>query len=155
MDLTNTTTFKTLGGKQIKVHKSNDKLYVNDAQVLETKVEVPNGILIILDSYLFPDDKILKKNVTIDGDQGKLDVGMLSVVTVKEEVRTTSSTTAPVAGKNSTFIDNVSQVLSYLKSGVRVFQHFLSRSNVSQLLKEGTALYNRIIPPLFDFQKLF
>lgn len=155
MDLTNTTTFKTLGGKQIKVHKSNDKLYVNDAQVLETKVEVPNGILIILDSYLFPDDKILKKNVTIDGEHGKLDVGMLSVVTVKEEVRTTSSTTAPVAGKNSTFIDNVSQVLSYLKSGVRVFQHFLSRSNVSQLLKEGMSSYNRIIPQVFGFQRLF
>ncbi|GLV46183.1 uncharacterized protein CBL_02900 [Carabus blaptoides fortunei] len=151
LDLTNTTTFKTLGGKQIKVHKTNDKLYVNDAQVLQTKIEVPNGILIILDSYLFPDDKILKKNVMIGGDQGKLDVGMLSVVTVKDEVRT-SSTTAPAAGKHSTFIDNVSQVLSYLKSGVRVFQHFLSRSNVSQLLKEGEE-YTVFVPTDHAFQR--
>lgn len=85
---------------------------------------MPNGVLIILDNYLFPEEQALK-NTT----RSKLDVGMLSIVTAKEENKTTPS--------NTSFVENVLQVLSFLKSGVRVFQHFLSRSNVSQLLVDG------------------
>lgn len=78
----------------------------------------------ILDNYLFPDDKILE-NTT----QSKLDIGMLSVVSTKEE--------AKIAVSNTSFVENILEVLSFLKSGVRVFQHFLSRSNVSHLLIDG------------------
>lgn len=129
IDLTNLTTetsFKTLGGRTVRVRPVKEgKLEANGAVIVEPKVVVPNGLLVVLDNYLFPDEQVLKKNAT----QGKLDIGMLSVVTAKEEAKTLAT--------NTTFIENIIQVLSFLKSGVRVFQHFLTRSNVSQLLIEG------------------
>lgn len=129
IDLSNTTTvttFKTAGGRTVYVKPSKEgKLQANSANVVEANVSIPNGYLIILDNYLFPDEQAIKKNCTL----GKLDVGMLSVVTAKENPKTSLS--------NTSFIDNVMQVLSILKSGVRVFQHFLSRSNVSKLIEDG------------------
>lgn len=117
------------------------KLEANGAVIVEPKVVVPNGLLVVLDNYLFPDEQVLKKNAT----QGKLDIGMLSVVTAKEEAKTLAT--------NTTFIDNIIQVLSFLKSGVRVFQHFLTRSNVSQLLTEGA--FNEILPFIYFFKLYF
>lgn len=145
IDISNATTFKTLGGKQVTVTKKQDKLYANDAQVLQNKIHVPNGILIILDNYLF-NEKELRKT----GTDETVDVGMLSVVNVNQE-ETAKTTEKPI---NATFIDNLSQVLSYLKTGVRVFQHFLSRSNVSiaQLLKEGEE-YTVFVPIDHAFQR--
>ena len=35
------------------------------------------------------------------------------------------------------FVQDMTQVLSLLQSGVRVFQHLLARSNVTKLLKKG------------------
>lgn len=61
-----------------------------------------------------------------------LDLGMLSVVAVAKEEGKSAAATA-----NGSFVENVLQVLSLLKNGVRVFHHFLSRSNVSQLLVNG------------------
>lgn len=100
------------------------KLEANGAKVLVPKVEVPNGVIVILDNYLFPEERKGK-----NGSQGNLDLGMLSVVTAKEERKST--------GGNGSFVESVLQVLSLLRSGVRVFHHFLSRSNVSQLVMDG------------------
>lgn len=36
------------------------------------------------------------------------------------------------------FLQDMYEVLSYLQSGVRVFQHLLGRTNVTKLLKQGT-----------------
>lgn len=128
-NLTSETTFKTLGGREVHVRTGKEgRIEANGATIIEPKITVPNGLLIVIDNYLFPDDQIIKKNNT----KSKLDIGMLSVVNVKEEGKTLQ--TAP---SNTSFIENIMQVLSFLKSGVRVFQHFLSRSNVSHLLTEG------------------
>lgn len=131
IDVTNLTsprTFRTLSGREVRVTRGKeDKLLANEASVLAAKVAVPNGILIVVDNYLFPEDHVNQsKNGSI---AQKIDVGVLSVASVKEEAKT-----LPV---NMSFIENIMQVLSFLKSGVRVFQHFLARSNVSHLLVEG------------------
>lgn len=128
-DLTNVTAetaFQTLGGKTVHLSPGKEgKLLANGAIVVNPRVEVPNGVLVVLDDYLFPEDGVGKNSTA----QNKLDVGMLSVVTAKEENKAVAF--------NTSFVENVLEVLSFLKSGVRVFQHFLSRSNVSQLLQEG------------------
>lgn len=128
VDLTNTTgdiSFKTLTGKTVKVkYLKEGKLEANGAKVLVPKVEIPNGVLVILDNYLFPEERKGK-----NGSQANLDLGMLSVVTAKEERKS--------SGGNGSFVESVLQVLSLLRSGVRVFHHFLSRSNVSQLVMDG------------------
>lgn len=135
-NVTSDTSFKTLGGKTVKIRLLKEgKLEANGARVLEPKVEVPNGVLIVLDNYLFPEERKVK-----NGTQGNLDIGMLSVVTAKEEGKS--------APRNTTFVENVLQVLSLLKSGVRVFHHFLSRSNVSQLLGAGELLGCYLLAPL-------
>lgn len=125
IDITNLTTdtsFKTLGGRIVHVrHIKDGKLKANDANIVERKVAVPNGLLVVLDNYLFPEEQVIKKNAT----QGK-------------HVNIASFTTNDTKNQfNTTFVENVMEVLSFLKSGVRVFQHFLSRSNVSRLLLEG------------------
>ncbi|KAJ8935742.1 hypothetical protein NQ314_012668 [Rhamnusium bicolor] len=127
-NITSDTSFKTLGGRTVRVRptkEDNSKLKANDANVIERKVIVPNGLLVVLDSYLFPEEHLIKKNTS----QGKLvDIAAYSVVTAKEDSKNQS---------NTTFVENIMEVLSFLKSGVRVFQHFLSRSNVSRLLRDG------------------
>lgn len=128
IDLTNLTindfNFKTLSGKTVKIKTLKEgKLEANDAKILIPKIDVPNGVLVILDNYLFPEDRKGKNGTKT------LDLGMLSVVTVKEEAKSATG--------NGSFVENVLKVLSLLKNGVRVFHHFLSRSNVSQLLLDG------------------
>lgn len=123
IDITNISSFNTLGGRGVHVYHKDGKLYANDALVIEPRIEVPNGVLIVIDNYLFVEDQLVKKNASLSNDEP----GMLSVITVTDEVKVS----------NASFVENIMQVLSFLKSGVRVFQHFLSRSNVSQLLKEG------------------
>lgn len=103
--------------------EDNSKLKANDVNVVETR-KIPNGILVVLDGFLIPEDELMKKNVT---SQSRL-VDMSTLPVTNEENK---------AKSNATFVDNVLEVLSYLRSGVRVFQHFLSRSNVSKLLQEG------------------
>lgn len=105
----------------------------NDAKILVPKIEIPNGILVVLDNYLFPEDRKGKNGSSSNSSTQNLDLGMLSVVTVKEERKSTTG--------NGSFVENVLQVLSLLKSGVRVFHHFLSRSNVSQLLADGKSMF--------------
>lgn len=129
IDLTNTTndiSFKTLGGRTVQIQHKDGKLTANDANIIEKKIQVPNGTLIVLDKYLFPEEEEEPvKNIT---SQAKL-----------VDLATEQSTTIAKNNhqSNTTFVENVLEVLSFLKSGVRVFQHFLSRSNVSKLLKDG------------------
>ena len=130
IDLTNVTddaSFKTLGGRTVHVrHIKDGKLKANDANIVERKVEVPNGLLVVLDNYLFPEEQVAKKSPT----QGKLvDIANFAP---SEDAKNQS---------NTTFVENVMEVLSFLKSGVRVFQHFLSRSNVSKLLEDGSYFF--------------
>lgn len=99
------------------------KLKANDVNVVETK-NIPNGLLVVLDGFLIPEDELMKKNVS---SQSKL-VDMSTLPVSNEQSKTKS---------NATFVENVLEVLSYLRSGVRVFQHFLSRSNVSKLLQDS------------------
>lgn len=93
-------------------------MYANGAKILEPRVEVPHGILVVVDNYLFPEELIL-------GNQSA----------AAEESLVTG--TAPDNPRNITFLENVNQVLSYLKSGVRVFQQLLGNSNISGPLKDG------------------
>ncbi|CAH0557354.1 unnamed protein product [Brassicogethes aeneus] len=140
LDLTNVTdiSFKTLGGRMVHVKATKDgKLKANDVYVVERKVVVPNGLLVVLDNYLFSDEHpTTKKNAT----QAKVvDIAPISVVAGKNQ-------------SNVTFVENIMEVLSFLKSGVRVFQHFLSRSNVSKLLEEGEE-YTVFVPTDHAFQR--
>lgn len=130
----------TLGGRTFTLSPAKEgKLRANGANILETKLIRPNGLLVVLDNYLFPDDLELKRNKTKTSV-----VGMIDVVNVKEERKTKTS--------NATFIENIMQVLSLLKSGVRVFQHFLSRSNVSKLLTDDEE-YTVFVPTDHAFQR--
>nr|XP_023020959.1 uncharacterized protein LOC111509435 [Leptinotarsa decemlineata] len=144
IDLTNITsdiTFKTLGGNTVKVRptkEDNSKLKANDANVIERKVLVPNGLLVVLDNFLFPQEQPIKRNAS----QGKLS-DVTSFAATKESSKNQS---------NTTFVENIMEVLSFLKSGVRVFQHFLSRSNVSKLLHEDKD-YTVFIPTDYAFQR--
>lgn len=129
LDLSNVTsdlTFQTMGGRTVRLRptkEDNSKLKANEVDVIDTR-KIPNGLLVVLDGFLFPDDELMRKNVT---SQSKL-VDMSTLSVSKEENKNKL---------NASFVDNVLEVLSYLRSGVRVFQHFLSRSNVSKLLQEG------------------
>jgi hypothetical protein len=100
-------------------------LYANGAKILEPRVEVPHGILVVVDNYLFPEEFTVG-NLSAEAS-GTLGDTAESLITI----------TAPDSTRNVTFLDSVNQVLSYLKSGVRVFQQFLSNSNLSQILKNG------------------
>lgn len=130
LDLENVTedlTFQTAGGKTVHVRPVKDgKLQANDAVIVKRKVVVPNGILVILDNYLFQENEIAKKNATIPVVK-LADISALPLVHKEDTSH----------NYNMTFVENILEVLSFLKSGVRVFQHFLSRSNVSRLLKDS------------------
>lgn len=154
IDLTNitsenpTTTFQTLGGRSVHVQRTTTTtdgnttilLKANQANVVQKKIVIPNGLLVVLDNYLFQDDDNINKttnSTTTTTEQS---------VTIMKTTETTSTTTKSITSKkeqdtknqfNTTFVENIMEVLSFLKSGVRVFQHFVSRSNVSKLLDES------------------
>lgn len=136
-NVTNNVTFKTLRGRTVTVKPLKEgALRANSANIIKPKIEVPNGILVVLDNYLFPDEQAIKPNVS----KPKLDGGMLSVVTAptKEEPQKVNDNKEESKSETKTsFIEDVQQVLSFLKSGVRVFQHFLANSNVSKMLGDG------------------
>lgn len=48
--------FTTLGGRTVTVRAKQGKLVANGAKVINPKVDVSNGRLIILEDYLFPED---------------------------------------------------------------------------------------------------
>lgn len=124
LDVTNVSkevSIETLRGRTVYISRKEDKLLANDANILQFKLIPPNGVILVLDNYLFGDEQDAKKTPP----HTKLDV--TKPIRVKESKSL----------GNVSFVDNVLQVLSYLKSGVRVFQHFLSRSNVSKLLEDG------------------
>lgn len=43
--------------------------------------------------------------------------------------------------EDHSFLQDMTEVLSLLQSGVRVFQHLLARSNVTKLLKQGKVFF--------------
>ncbi|XP_021939131.1 transforming growth factor-beta-induced protein ig-h3 isoform X2 [Zootermopsis nevadensis] len=133
LNLTGDFTITTLGGRTVNVRRVNGTLYANGAKILEPRVEVPHGILVVVDNYLFPEELIL-------GNQSA----------AAEESLVTG--TAPDNPRNITFLENVNQVLSYLKSGVRVFQQLLGNSNISGPLKDGEE-YTVFVPTDRAFQR--
>ncbi|KAL3281719.1 hypothetical protein HHI36_004923 [Cryptolaemus montrouzieri] len=145
LDLENITdelSFQTAGGRNVHVKLIKDgKLQANDAVIVKRKVVVPNGILVVLDNYLFHEEEFMKKNATIPVTK-LADISALPLVHKEDSNH----------HYNTTFVENILEVLSFLKSGVRVFQHFLSRSNVSKLLKEGEE-YTVFVPTDHAFQR--
>ncbi|KAL0274146.1 UNVERIFIED_CONTAM: hypothetical protein PYX00_006639 [Menopon gallinae] len=134
-DITDTFHFKTLGGKVVSVQEINGTLYANNAQVLEPRVDVPGGgVVVVLNDYLFPTD--IAKD---------LPTSTLTPTNV-------NAVDNAADGTNSTFFQNLVDLLSFFKNGVRVFQHFLSRSNVSHLLKNDEE-YTVLIPTDHAFQR--
>lgn len=96
--------------------------------MLEPRIDVPGGgNLVILSDYLFSSES---DHVVQESE--------VSTTEVTPSPSPTISVESPVSdGTNSTFFQNLVDLLSFFKNGVRVFQHFLSRSNVSHLLKNG------------------
>ncbi|XP_067003374.1 periostin [Anabrus simplex] len=138
LNLSSDFTFTTLGGRTVNVRRINGTQYANGAKVEMSMVEVPHGILVVLDDYLFPQD---------------LDIGNLSPLPSASPASLVKISVPSGPGHdNSTFVENVSQVLSFLKSGVRVFRDFLSRSNVSHLIENGEE-YTVLVPTDHAFQR--
>jgi len=119
-------TVQTSSGRNVTFNKKEEQFYANEAKILETQKIGSKGSLLVLDTFLFADDdiKIARENSVLGMEQGK----------------------------NVTFIDNVMQVLTLLKSGVRVFQHFLNKSNVSNILEKGEH-YTVFVPTDHAFQR--
>ncbi|XP_056631324.1 transforming growth factor-beta-induced protein ig-h3 [Diorhabda sublineata] len=146
-NITSDTTLTTLSGKSVtvRIFKEHD-LKANDANVVERRVVVPNGLLVILDGYLFAEEQETKQN------------NASALPTAQEKLMDVSATFSSTSNENSknqsnaTFVENIMEVLSFLKSGVRVFQHFLSRSNVSNLLQQEEE-YTVFIPTDHAFQR--
>lgn len=60
------------------------------------------------------------------------------VVVLDDYLFPSDSLTTSEPNQDSTFFQNLVDLLSFFKNGVMVFQHFLARSNVSKLLSNGT-----------------
>nr|CAD7444248.1 unnamed protein product [Timema bartmani] len=157
LQLSSELTFSTLGGRTVQVQTVNGTLYANGARVLQQRVEVPHGILVILDNYLFPEDMDVTNMTSTPSVVGDSMTGE-SLVKVTAEAAAENNdvaveTTAPPV-KNSTggFLESVTQVLSFLKSGVKVFRQFLAKSNVSHLLMDGDE-YTVFVPTDHAFQR--
>lgn len=159
----------TLDNRTIEIKTDgNGTFWANNATVVEKEIVVPNGILVIVDGYLFPQPTPVDGSTTEqppkldpkrDEKQANLAPRKPPFAAPKASAATattaSSSIGAAVAAKNQsnvTFVENVMEVLSFLKSGVRVFQHFLSRSNVSRMLKEGEE-YTVFVPTDHAFQR--
>lgn len=98
---------------------------MNGARVLDPRIDVPGGgVVVVLEDYLF----------SKAGPSGTTES---SPTTVPASVEDSND------GSNSTFFQNLVDLLSFFKTGVRVFQSLLSRSNVSQLLKNGKRRHDR------------
>nr|CAD7571943.1 unnamed protein product [Timema californicum] len=120
LQLSSELTFSTLGGRTVQVQTVNGTLYANGARVLKQRVEVPHGILVILDNYLFPEDMDVTNMTSTPPLVGESMTGE-SLVKVTAEAADENDdvaveTTAPPV-KNSTggFLESVTQVLSFLK----------------------------------------
>ncbi|XP_063229791.1 uncharacterized protein LOC134534960 isoform X2 [Bacillus rossius redtenbacheri] len=131
--------FTTLGGRTVHVRSVNGTLYANKVKVLQPRVEVPHGILVVLDDYLFPED------LAVAGASAPPVGESLVRITAPDDARPKNST-------SSAFLRSVGQVLSFLKSGVKVFRQFLSRSNVSRLLRDDEE-YTVFVPTDHAFQR--
>ncbi|CAG9854830.1 unnamed protein product [Phyllotreta striolata] len=154
VDLTNAsngTSVKTLGGGTVDIRPAKENnLKANNVNVVERKVVVPNGILVILDDYLFPLGEEMKQDNAVSTSSS-------TVAPAKEKPAEAASFSAGPSESsknqsNTTFVENIMEVLSFLKGGVRVFQHFLSRSNVSNLLRQDEE-YTVFVPTDHAFQR--
>ncbi|KAJ9594501.1 hypothetical protein L9F63_014113, partial [Diploptera punctata] len=141
LNLTGDFTISTLGGRTVNVRRVNGTLFANGAKILEPRVEVPHGILVVVDNYLFPEE-LAPGNTTTPAHAAE---SLVTITAPESNVNVRNSTAA-------TFLEDVNQVLSYLKSGVRVFQQFLGNSTVSQLLKDGEE-YTVFVPTDHAFQR--
>ncbi|GLH16155.1 Transforming growth factor-beta-induced protein ig-h3-like Protein [Gryllus bimaculatus] len=137
-------------------------LFANEARVLQTRVEVPNGVLVVLDGYLFPED--LRESsapapasaapgaADAAPDAAPSDTAAAIATTAAPQALVKINKPSSAGHDNSTFLENVNEILSFLKSGVRVFRDFLSRSNVSHLLQNGEE-YTVLVPTDHAFQR--
>ncbi|KAJ1530801.1 hypothetical protein ONE63_005650 [Megalurothrips usitatus] len=165
--------FATLGGHTVKVQNHNGTLTANGARVLQPRVEVPRGILVILDNYLFspPSEEASTSSSTTPGPPS---LEAAATATPSKGVAgvagnastTTAASTAPpalptaaahVSAKEKGFYADVTEVLSFLKTGTRVFYHLMSRSaSLRRLLAAGggpDARYTLLLPTDLAFQR--
>lgn len=176
--------FATLGGHTVKVQNHNGTLTANGARVLRARVEVPRGILVTLDNYLFtpPSEEGSTSSSTTPGPPS-LEAAATATMAPKANASTVAATTTTTTAAASTttseadtvppalptaaahvappepkplsgFLRDVTEVLSFLKSGTRVFQHLLSRAqvNVSRMLTDD-GQYTLLVPTDLAFQR--
>ncbi|CAG2064160.1 unnamed protein product, partial [Timema podura] len=141
LQLSSELTFSTLGGRTVQVQTVNGTLYANGARVIQQRVEVPHGILVILDNYLFPEDMDVTNmtstpSVVGDSMTGESLVKVTAEAAAENNDVAVETTVPPVKNSTGGFLESVTQVLSFLKSGVKVFRQFLAKSNVSHLLMD-------------------
>ncbi|KAL1490359.1 hypothetical protein ABEB36_013070 [Hypothenemus hampei] len=154
----------TLGGRTVQVRSDkNGTIRANNVTILEGNVAVPNGILIIVDNYLFPDEDPItnEKGTYVEDGSGGGGGENTKQTTSNNKGGNNNNNIEPFSDSkradgrnqsNTSFVENVKEVLSFLKSRVRVFQHFVSRSNVSRLLKDGEE-YTVFVPTDHAFQR--
>nr|CAD7196997.1 unnamed protein product [Timema douglasi] len=157
LQLSSELTFSTLGGRTVQVQTVNGTLYANGARVLQQRVEVPHGILVILDNYLFPEDMDVTNMTStppVVGDSmtGESLVKVTAEAAAENDDVAVETTAPPVKNSTGGFLESVTQVLSFLKSGVKVFRQFLAKSNVSHLLTDGEE-YTVFVPTDHAFQR--
>ncbi|KAK3912157.1 Transforming growth factor-beta-induced protein ig-h3 [Frankliniella fusca] len=172
--------FATLGGHTVKVQNHNGTLTANGARVLKARVEVPRGILVTLDNYLFtpPSEEGSTSSSTTPGPPS-LEAAATATTAPKANASTATPAAAAAAATTadadtvppalptaaahvapaepkplSGFLRDVTEVLSFLKSGTRVFQHLLSRAqhNVSRMLADD-GQYTLLVPTDLAFQR--
>lgn len=81
-----------------------------------------------------------KANLNNTQHPENIPVNLLTTISGTNGINSTALIQQTKNTNNTKFIDNIYQVLSFFKEGVRVFQHFLSKSNVSKVLKDGKFL---------------
>ncbi|XP_044743153.1 transforming growth factor-beta-induced protein ig-h3 [Chrysoperla carnea] len=139
--------YETLSGRTIHITKKNQKLYANDALIINQKIQLPAGVIIIIDNYVLG-----KANLNNTQHPENIPVNLLTTISGTNGINSSALIQQTKNTNNTKFIDNIYQVLSFFKEGVRVFQHFLSKSNVSKVLKDGQE-YTVLVPCDSAFQR--
>lgn len=49
------TSAKTVNGKELKISKKDDGLYINDAKVIKADIEASNGVIHVIDTVVMPE----------------------------------------------------------------------------------------------------
>ncbi|KAF7266317.1 hypothetical protein GWI33_020345 [Rhynchophorus ferrugineus] len=156
-NITDTITISTIKGETIKLESDgNGNITANGRNIVDSVSLLPHGVLLIVDGYLAAERAPASRSQTIrtEPEPKQSNVSPSPAPSPPPPPPTVAPDNEEAAKNqsNTTFVENVMEVLSLLKSRVRVFQHFLSRSNVSRLLNEGEE-YTVFVPTDHAFQR--